>query len=174
MAVNYKSILKNISTLVFDVDGVFTDNRVILFPGMDPVRTFSARDGYAMQYAIKKGLRLVIITGGRSESVTDRLSEMGVANVFSGVRNKVKKLNEYSRENRIPYEEILYMGDDIPDLKVMELVGLACCPQDAVSEIKNICNYVSPVKGGHGCVRDIIEQTLKVQGKWLDDDAHEW
>ena len=174
MAVNYKSILKNISTLVFDVDGVFTDNRVILIPGMDPVRTFSARDGYAMQYAIKKGLRLVIITGGRSESVTERLTEMGVENVFSGVRNKVKKLNEYAAENRIPYEEILYMGDDIPDLKVMELVGLACCPQNAVSEIKNICNYVSPVKGGFGCVRDIIEQTLKVQGKWLDDDAHEW
>jgi len=174
MAVNYKSILKNISTLVFDVDGVFTDNRVILIPGMDPVRTFSARDGYAMQYAIKKGLRLVIITGGRSESVTERLTEMGVENVFSGVRNKVKKLNEYAAENRIPYEEILYMGDDIPDLKVMELVGLACCPQNAVSEIKNICNYVSPVKGGFGCVRDIIEQTLKVQGKWLDDDADEW
>jgi 3-deoxy-D-manno-octulosonate 8-phosphate phosphatase (KDO 8-P phosphatase) len=174
MAVNYKSILKNISTLIFDVDGVFTDNRVILFPGMDPVRTFSARDGYAMQYAIKKKLKLVIMTGGKSESVTERLSAMGLTNIFSGVRNKEKKLTEFMKEQGLRYEEILYMGDDIPDLRVMELVGLACCPQDAVREIKSICNYVSPFNGGHGCVRDIIEQTLKVQGKWLDDDAHEW
>lgn len=174
MAVNYKSILKNISTLIFDVDGVFTDNRVMLFPGMDPVRTFSARDGYAMQYAIKKGLRLVIMTGGKSESVNERLMAMGLIHVFSGVRNKEKKLNEFIKEKGLGYEEILYMGDDIPDLRVMELVGLASCPQDAVREIKSICNYVSPYKGGYGCVRDIIEQTLKVQGKWLDDDAHEW
>jgi 3-deoxy-D-manno-octulosonate 8-phosphate phosphatase (KDO 8-P phosphatase) len=174
MAVNYKSILKNISTLIFDVDGVFTDNRVILFPGMDPVRTFSARDGYAMQYAIKKKLKLVIMTGGRSESVNERLSAMGLTNIFSGVNNKQKKLAEFMKEQGLRYEEILYMGDDIPDLRVMELVGLACCPQDAVREIKSICNYVSPFNGGHGCVRDIIEQTLKVQGKWLDDDAHEW
>jgi 3-deoxy-D-manno-octulosonate 8-phosphate phosphatase (KDO 8-P phosphatase) len=141
---------------------------------MDPVRTFSARDGYAMQYAIKKKLKLVIMTGGKSESVTERLSAMGLTNIFSGVRNKEKKLTEFMREQGLRYEEILYMGDDIPDLRVMELVGLACCPQDAVREIKSICNYVSPFNGGHGCVRDIIEQTLKVQGKWLDDDAHEW
>lgn len=174
MAINYKSILKNISTLIFDVDGVFTDNKVILFPGMDPVRTFSARDGYALQYGIKKGLRLVIMTGGKSESVVERLSFMGLTDIFTGVKNKEKKLNEFVEENGIPLEEILYMGDDIPDLKVMEIVGLASCPQDAVREIKSICNYVSPFKGGNGCVRDIIEQTLKVQEKWLDDDAHEW
>ena len=174
MAVNYKSILKNISTLIFDVDGVFTDNRIMLFPGMDPVRTFSARDGYAMQYAIKKGLRLVIMTGGHSDSVIERLAAMGLTHIYSGVKNKEKQLNDFLKENRIAYEDVLYMGDDIPDLRVMELVGLACCPQDAVREIKSICNYVSPFKGGFGCVRDIIEQTLKVQGKWLDDDAHEW
>lgn len=174
MGVNYKSILKNISTLIFDVDGVFTDNRVILFPGMEPVRTFSARDGYALQYAIKKGLRLVIITGGQSESVADRLKVMGLTDIYTGVRNKVQKLNEFVKKTGISYEEILYMGDDIPDLKVLEAVGLASCPQDAVREVKSICNYVSPFNGGNGCVRDIIEQTLKVQGKWMDEDAHEW
>lgn len=174
MGINYKTILKNITTLVFDVDGVFTNNQVLLFPGMEPVRTFSARDGYAVQYGIKKGLRLVIMTGGNSESVVERLNVIGVKEVYSGVKNKEKQLLRFINENNLEPGEILYMGDDIPDLRVMELVGLACCPQDAVPEIKSICNYVSPIKGGEGCVRDIIEQTLKVQGKWLDDDAHEW
>jgi len=174
MADNYKSILKNITTLIFDVDGVFTDNRVILFPGMEPVRTFSARDGYAMQYAIKKGLKLAVITGGKSETVAERLAEMGLTHIYSGVHNKEEKLNEFIKETGTSVDEILYMGDDIPDLKVLKLVGLSCCPQDAVREVKSICNYVSPFKGGYGCVRDIIEQTLKVQGKWLDNDAYEW
>jgi 3-deoxy-D-manno-octulosonate 8-phosphate phosphatase (KDO 8-P phosphatase) len=174
MAQNYKSILKSIKTLIFDVDGVFTDNRVILFPGMEPVRSFSARDGYALHYAIKKGLCIVIITGGKSESVEERLKEMGVGEIYSGIRNKEEKLNEFIKDTNSKLDEILYMGDDIPDMKVMSMVALACCPQDAVNEVKSICNYVSPIKGGHGCVRDIIEQTLKVQGKWMADDAHEW
>lgn len=174
MAQNYKSILKNIKTLIFDIDGVFTDNRVILIPGMEPVRTFSARDGYALHYAIKKGLRIVIITGGKSESVEERLHEMGVNEIYVGIKNKEKKLQEFIAETNSNIDEILYMGDDIPDMQVMSLVALACCPQDAVNEVKSICNYVSPIKGGQGCVRDIIEQTLKVQGKWMDVDAHEW
>lgn len=174
MAQNYKSILKNIDTLIFDVDGVFTDNRVILFPGMEPVRTFSARDGYALQYAIKKGLKIVIITGGRSESVIERLGAFGIEHIYTSIQNKEEKLDSFILETNSDPEKILYMGDDIPDMRVMLKVGLACCPQDAVSEIKNICNYVSPIKGGQGCVRDIIEQTLKVQGKWMKEDAHEW
>jgi 3-deoxy-D-manno-octulosonate 8-phosphate phosphatase (KDO 8-P phosphatase) len=174
MAQNYKSILKDIDTLIFDVDGVFTDNRVILFPGMEPVRSFSARDGYALQYAIKKGLRIVIITGGRSESVVERLRDFGIEHIYTSVQNKEEKLDEFIKENNASVERMLYMGDDIPDLRVMKKVALACCPQDAVNEIKNICNYVSPFKGGSGCVRDIIEQTLKVKGKWMEEDAHEW
>jgi 3-deoxy-D-manno-octulosonate 8-phosphate phosphatase (KDO 8-P phosphatase) len=174
MAQNYKSILKNIKTLVFDVDGVFTDNRVILYPDMEPIRSFSARDAYAIQYAIKKGLELVVITGGRSESVIKQLEVFGLKHIYSGISDKEKKLLEFVRETKVDLDEVLYMGDDIPDMKVMMMVGLACCPQDAVNEIKNICAYVSPAKGGHGCVRDIIEQTLKVQGKWLKEGAHEW
>lgn len=174
MAINYKTILKNITTLIFDVDGVFTDNKVILIPGMEPVRIFSARDGYAIQYAIKKGLRIAIITGGRSESVQERLMQMGVSHVYIGIGNKEKQLEEFRTQNDLTYEEMLYMGDDIPDLRVMQKVGLASCPQDAAREVKGICNYVSPLGGGNGCVRDIIEQTLKVQGKWMDDDAYEW
>lgn len=174
MAENYKSILKNIKTLIFDVDGVFTDNRVILFPGMEPVRSFSARDGYAIQYALKKGLTLVIITGGKSESVLKHLKYFGIEHVYISIQNKEQKLNEYLKQTKSNLEEVLYMGDDIPDMKVMKMAALACCPQDAVNEIKQICNYVSPYKGGHGCVRDIIEQTLKVQGKWMEEDAHDW
>lgn len=174
MAQNYKSTLKNIKTLVFDVDGVFTDNRVILFPDMEPVRSFSARDAYAIQYAIKKGLNLVVITGGRSESVIKQLKEFGLKYIYTGVKDKEKKIIEFIQETKGNLDEVLYMGDDIPDMKVMLMVALACCPQDAVNEIKHICNYVSPIKGGCGCVRDIIEQTLKVQGKWMKEGAHEW
>jgi 3-deoxy-D-manno-octulosonate 8-phosphate phosphatase (KDO 8-P phosphatase) len=116
----------------------------------------------------------VIITGGRSESVIERLGEFGIEHIYTSIQNKEEKLDAFIRETNSDPEKMLYMGDDIPDMRVMLKVGLACCPQDAVNEIKNICNYVSPIKGGQGCVRDIIEQTLKVQGKWMKEDAHEW
>lgn len=174
MAQNYKSILKNINTLIFDVDGVFTNNQVLLFPGMEPIRSFSARDGYAVQYAIKKGFQIAIITGGRSEAVKEGLESLGIQSVFLGIQNKLKCFEKFIDDKSIDIERTLYMGDDIPDLKVMSAAALACCPQDAVNEVKNMCNYVSPIKGGQGCVRDIIEQTLKVQGKWMEEDAHEW
>jgi 3-deoxy-D-manno-octulosonate 8-phosphate phosphatase (KDO 8-P phosphatase) len=174
MATNYKTLLKNITTLLFDVDGVFTNNKVILLPDMEPVRVLSARDGYAVQYAVKKGMRIGIITGGRSESVHTRMEEMGIQHVFSGISDKKKQFEELLEKTKVRAEHVLYMGDDIPDLPVLRAVGLAACPQDAVREVKNICNYVSPYKGGDGCVRDIVEQTLKVQGKWMDKDAYEW
>lgn len=174
MTPNYKTTLRNITTFCFDVDGVFTDGVVILHPDGEQMRTANVRDGYAVQLAVKKGYRIAIITGGRSEAVKKRFHGLGVNDVFLGSSNKVNVLNTFLQQNGIRAEEVCYMGDDIPDMRVMKQVGLAVCPADAASEIKDISAYVSPFAGGKGCVRDILEQTMKVQGKWLDDDSHEW
>ncbi len=174
MTENYKTTLKNITTFCFDVDGVFTDGIVVLHPSGEQMRTANVRDGYAVQLAVKKGYRIAIITGGRSESVKTRFEGLGVKDVFLGSSNKVQVFNDFLHQNGINKSEVCYMGDDIPDLRVMQEAGLAVCPNDAASEIKDICAYVSPFAGGRGCVRDILEQTMKVQGKWLDDDSHEW
>lgn len=174
MTENYKTILKKITTFCFDVDGVFTDGVVILHPDGEQMRTANVRDGYAVQLAVKKGYRIAIITGGRSEAVKTRFEGLGVKDVFLGSSNKVSVFHEFLVQNGIRSSEVCYMGDDIPDLRVMSEAGLAACPQDASYEIKDISAYISPFPGGKGCVRDILEQTMKVQGKWLDDDSHEW
>jgi 3-deoxy-D-manno-octulosonate 8-phosphate phosphatase (KDO 8-P phosphatase) len=164
MAKNYKELLKHVTTFCFDVDGVFTDGIVYLIGGGEQARTANVRDGYAVQLAIKKGYRIAIISGGRSQEVQRRFEGLGVEDVFLGSSDKVAVLNE----------EICYMGDDIPDLKVMHMVGIPCCPSDAVPEIQDICQYVSHKSGGKGCVRDILEQTMRLQGNWMDNDAHHW
>jgi 3-deoxy-D-manno-octulosonate 8-phosphate phosphatase (KDO 8-P phosphatase) len=171
---NYKELLKDINTFIFDVDGVFTNSVVYLMPGGAQVRTANVRDGYAVQLAVKKGYRIAIITGGNSPEVKQRFEGLGVQDVFLGSSNKVEVFEKYVREHDLKKENICYMGDDIPDWKVMHLVGLPACPADAASEIKSFCNYISPKNGGEGCVRDMIEQTLRAQGKWFDQDAHEW
>lgn len=171
---NYKEILKEINTFIFDVDGVFTNSIVYLMPGGAQVRTANVRDGYAVQLAIKKGYRIAIITGGSSPEVKQRFEALGVQDVFLASSNKVEVYEKYVRENRLKKENICYVGDDIPDWKVMHLVGLPACPADAAPEIKSFCNYISPKNGGEGCVRDVIEQTLRAQNKWFDQDAHEW
>lgn len=174
MSDNYKTKLRNITTFCFDVDGVFTDGIVILAKNGDQWRTANVRDGYAVQLAIKKGYRIAIITGGRSEEVRKRFEGLGVTDVFLGSSNKVHVFEDYLRTHGLRHEEVCYMGDDIPDYRVMKDVGLAVCPNDAAPEIRDICAYVSPKKGGEGCVRDILEQTMKVQGKWFDAESHEW
>lgn len=174
MAENYKSLLGNIDTFIFDVDGVFTGNVVLLFPDGEQVRTANVRDGYAVQLAVKKGYRIAIISGGKSEAVRKRFEGLGVTDIFLGASDKVKTFQEYAEMRGIDTSRTLYMGDDIPDWKVMHLVGLAACPADAAPEIKSFCRYISPRKGGEGCVRDIIEQTLRVQGRWFDEESHHW
>lgn len=174
MSENYKSSLKKITTFCFDVDGVFTNGIVQLLPDGEQVRTANVRDGYAVQLAVKKGFRIAIITGGRSEAVRKRFEGLGVTDVFLGSQNKINVLNKYLADQGIGAGEVCYMGDDIPDFHVMRHVGLAVCPQDAAPEIKAISAYVSPYPGGCGCVRDILEQAMKVQGKWMDDSAFEW
>ncbi|RYM34882.1 3-deoxy-D-manno-octulosonate 8-phosphate phosphatase [Brumimicrobium glaciale] len=170
---SYKLKLPSINTFIFDVDGVLTDGTVILYKD-EVVRTINARDGYALQYASKMGYNIFIITGGDSQAVKDRLINAGAKEVILKASNKVKVYEELKEKYNFKDEEVLYMGDDIPDYNVMRKVGVSTCPQDAAIEIKNISDYQSPLKGGHHCVRDVIEQTLRVQGKWFTDQAHEW
>lgn len=174
MSDSYKKKLNDITTFCFDVDGVFTDGIVLLASDGDQLRTANVRDGYAVQLAVKKGYRIAIITGGRSEQVRKRFEGLGVTDVFLGSSNKVSVLEAYLKKEGLSKDEVCYMGDDIPDYRVMSAVGLAVCPRDAAPEIRDISGYISPYDGGKGCVRDILEQTMKVQGKWFDSDSHEW
>ncbi len=132
-------------------------------------RKMNVKDGYALQLAVKRGYNVIIISGGASPEVTERLLKLGVKEVFMKVVDKVSVLNNYLFTNNISWEETLYMGDDIPDLHVMQKCGLACCPKDAVAEIKEISGYISPLNGGFGCGRDVIEKVLKIRGDWKDD-----
>lgn len=168
---NYKSLLKHITTFIFDYDGVLTNGTVIINLEGELLRTANVKDGYALKHAAEMGYRIVIISGGRSDSVRLRFKPLGITDVFLFVSNKLEKYHEYIAENKLKPEEILYMGDDIPDYPVMAEVGVPSCPADAAEEIKKISRYISPLKGGEGCARDVIEQVMKVQGKWFTDKA---
>ncbi len=167
---NYKEGLNKITTFIFDVDGVLTNGDVILHNN-EVIRTMNSRDGYAIQYAIKKGYRIFIITGGNSEEVKKRLLELGVLEVILKSQTKINDYLDLQKKYKFKNEEVLYMGDDIPDYQVMKLVGVSACPQDAATEIKHISDYQSPFNGGRHCVRDVIEQTLRNQDKWFSESA---
>ncbi|MCK4638288.1 MAG: HAD hydrolase family protein [Bacteroidales bacterium] len=171
---NYKELLKNVNTFVFDYDGVFTDGTVILLHKGEPLRTANVKDGYAVQLAVKKGYRIAIISGGKSDSMYNRFAALKVSDVFMGVDNKLQIFRDYLADNNINPENVMYMGDDIPDYEIMLEASVPTCPADASEEIKLVSKYISHFKGGEGCVRDIIEQVLKVQGKWMNDDAYKW
>jgi 3-deoxy-D-manno-octulosonate 8-phosphate phosphatase (KDO 8-P phosphatase) len=171
---NYKSLLSNINTFIFDYDGVLTDGTVILQTDGDALRTANVKDGYSLQLAVKLGFNVAIISGGTSTSMRKRFEALKIEDFFLGVSNKVEVFNNYIKVKNIKPEQVLYMGDDIPDYNVMKEVGLPCCPADAVHEIKSISKYISSQKGGKGCVRDVIEQTLKVQDKWMTDEGFKW
>lgn len=160
---------KSVTTFVFDVDGVLTDGTLIVLPGGVMARKMNVKDGYALQLAIKKGYNVVVISGGASEEVADRLRKLGVSEVYMRVTDKAAILQAYLEKKQLPWNEVLFMGDDIPDLIVMRKAGIACCPFDAVSEIKEISAYISPLNGGFGCGRDVIEKVLKLRGHWSDD-----
>lgn len=167
---SYKEKLNQITTFIFDVDGVLTDGSLILMPTGEMVRTMHTKDGYAMQLAIKKGFRIAVITGGRDKMVEERLKYLGLTDIYLGVRDKYDAYQDLLFSYNLKPSEICYMGDDVPDIEVMRDVGLSCCPNDAVADVRAMAEYISLIDGGKGCVRDIIEQTLKVQGKWLDQD----
>jgi len=167
MAKSYKEYLEHISTFIFDVDGVLTDGSVTITTTGEMLRKMNIKDGYALKTAVDKGFKVCIISGGTNEGVRFRLKGLGIKDVFLGAHNKIEQLVQYLSVNDIKAENCLFMGDDIPDYPVMQMVGLPCCPQDAVPEIKEISKYVSHKHGGNGAVRDVIEQVLKVQGKWM-------
>ncbi|MFI1743000.1 MULTISPECIES: KdsC family phosphatase [Thalassobellus] len=163
---SYKEYLNHITTFIFDVDGVLTDGSVTVLTNGDMLRKMNVKDGYALKTAIDAGFNICIISGGSNEGVRLRLKGLGITDIYLGAHNKIEQLDEYLTANDIKSENVLYMGDDIPDYPVMKGIGLPCCPQDAVPEIKNISKYISHKKGGKGAARDVIEQVLKVQGKW--------
>ncbi len=167
MEKNYKEYLNHIDTFVFDVDGVLTDGNIQVSTTGELLRTMNIKDGYALKTAQQAGYTVCIISGGNNEGVRKRLRDLGITNIYLGIQDKVETMDEFFDVYSINRENVVYMGDDIPDLYAMRMVGMPCCPQDAVAEIKEISRYVSHKKGGSGCVRDIIEQVLKVQGKWL-------
>ncbi len=171
---NYKEIFKNITTVVLDVDGVLTNGDIILMPGMQPVRKMNAKDGYAMQLAVRNGIRMAIITGGKSPEVKERLQGLGITDIYLGASSKMESYEDLKMCYDLKDDEILYMGDDLPDYDIMKIVALAAAPQDAAPEIKSVADYVSPIDGGKGCVRDVLEQLLKIQGKWARSEDRTW
>lgn len=169
MEKNYKEYLSQISTFIFDVDGVLTDGSIQISTSGELLRTMNIKDGYAMKHAIEKGFTVCVISGGNNEGVRHRLKGLGLTDIYLGCPDKVEQMEEFFDIYEIKPDVVLYMGDDLPDLYSMKKVALPCCPQDAVAEIKEISRYISHKKGGKGCVRDVIEQVMKVQGKWLDE-----
>ena len=171
---SYKELLKNINTFIFDYDGVLTDGSIITLADGEAYRTTNVKDGYALQLARKKGYRVAIISGAEAENMMSRLKSLKITDIFLGVENKLQKYNEYLAQNSLDPSNVLYMGDDIPDYEVMLHAGVPACPFDAAEEIQRISKYISHSPGGKGCVRDVIEQVLKVQGKWMNDDGYHW
>lgn len=161
--------LKTIKAVLFDVDGVLSRQTITLHPDGDPLRTVNIKDGYALQYAVKCGLHVAIISGAKTESLRLRYERLGVKDVILGADIKIKYYNELKQKLNLKDEEIIFVGDDIPDYEVMQLCALPCCPSDAAPEIKAVSKYISPFPGGEGVARDIIEQVLKAQGKWMHD-----
>lgn len=164
---NYKQLLRDVKAFVFDIDGVLTDGTVQVLENGEMARTMNTRDGYALQHAVKSGYVIGIISGGRSEPTRSRLEKLGIQDIYLGITDKLDSLKEFMHIHNLKYGNILYMGDDMPDYEVMQKCGIPCCPKDAAQEIKELSVYISDKNGGAGCVRDIIEQVMKVHKKWM-------
>lgn len=166
--INYD--LRLIKAIIFDVDGVLSAETITLSADGEPLRTVNIKDGYAIQLAVKMGLRVVILTGGRTEAVRLRYERLGVEDIYMGCAVKIRAYDEFLEKYKLTDAEVMYMGDDVPDFEIMRRVGCPVCPQDACPDIKDVSLYVSPYRGGYGCGRDVIEQTLRTQDKWLKDE----
>ena len=166
---SYKELFNDVTTLIFDVDGVLTNGIVTVFPNGELVRQMNIKDGYALKAAVKAGYRVCVISGGKNEGVRTRLANLGITDIYLGAHNKIVQYEELVEKYQLKAENVLYMGDDIPDFPVMNKVGVPCCPNDGVRELQEISVYISDKKGGEGCARDVIEQVMRVQGKWDDN-----
>ena len=164
---NYKELLKKITTFILDVDGVLTNGKILVTTKGKMLREMNTKDGFIIKYAIDKGFKVFIISGGTNEGVKERLKDLGINEIFLGEHIKNNTYKKLIKKYKLNKNEIVYMGDDVPDIPVMKKIGVPCCPNDAVPDVKRISIYVSKKNGGEGCVRDIIEQTLRVQNKWL-------
>ncbi len=171
---NYKTKLHDIKAFVFDFDGVMTDGAVWMYADRETVRAGNIKDGFAIQYAVKKGYIVTVISGATSLSIDNRMQSLGVKKIYTGAANKLAVFHHFMEEHNLTPNQILCMGDDIPDYEIMNEAGVAACPSDAAIEIKQISDYISSYAGGQGCVRDIIEQTLRLHGKWFQPDAFNW
>jgi 3-deoxy-D-manno-octulosonate 8-phosphate phosphatase (KDO 8-P phosphatase) len=169
-----KKLLQSVRAFVFDVDGVFTNGTIMLHPTGSFIRMMNIKDGFAVQHAVKSGLKVCIITGGNSASVRKRFRYLGVKDIYMKSSSKVSSFDHFCSRYNLDKENVLYMGDDLPDFEIMKMAGFPCCPSDAAEEIRQISLYISHRKGGEGCVRDVIEQVMRVQGKWLNDLSFIW
>ncbi len=163
---NITGLFKPITTFIFDVDGVLTDGTVLVMDNGVQARRMSIKDGFALQMAVKNGYRMLIVSGGNSPQVISRLEKLGITDVHMSVLDKKAFISKYIAENKLKQEEVLFMGDDLPDIPAMSVVGLPCCPADAVNEVKQVVQYISPVNGGFACARDVIEKALKLNDHW--------
>jgi 3-deoxy-D-manno-octulosonate 8-phosphate phosphatase (KDO 8-P phosphatase) len=171
---NFKEELVKIKAFVFDIDGVLSLQTINLNTFGVPNRTVNLRDGYALQLAVKKGYHVAVISGCNSKEYLKRLKLLGISDIYLNSRTKVEHFNNFIKKYNLDYSEVLFMGDDIPDFEVMKQAGIPVCPADADSEIKQISIYISDKKGGEGCVRDVIEQVMRLHNNWMDIDAYSW
>jgi 3-deoxy-D-manno-octulosonate 8-phosphate phosphatase (KDO 8-P phosphatase) len=171
---NYKQKLHKIKAFIFDVDGVLGSSTVLLNQSGELLRTMNIKDGYAMVYAVRQGYLIGIISGGKSDAVNKRFVDLGIKDVYMGSKSKMDCYNDFISKYKLNHDEVLFMGDDLPDYEVMQKVGIAVCPADAAQEIKSVSVYISSINGGDGCVREIIEQVLKLQGKWMIEGTLNW
>lgn len=171
---NFKEDLVQVKAFVFDIDGVLSNQTIALNSFGVPSRTVNLRDGYALQLAVKKGYLVGIISGCKSAEYQKRLKRLGIRDIYLNSRSKLEHFNSFLKKYNLEKSEVLYMGDDIPDYQVMKEAGVAVCPSDADSEIKQVSSYISDRKGGEGCARDVIEQVLRLHDKWMDNEAFTW
>lgn len=166
---NFKEDLKKAKAFVFDIDGVFTDGKMYCFENGEQIRAFNAKDGFAVRFALDRGYPIGIISAGKhNEGAIKRLEFLGIKDIFTGSHDKTHALDEFCSIHSLNKDNVLYMGDDIPDFPILKLVGVPTCPGDACVEIKQVSKYISNIDGGYGCVRDVIEQVLRAQGNWVD------
>jgi 3-deoxy-D-manno-octulosonate 8-phosphate phosphatase (KDO 8-P phosphatase) len=171
---NFKEDLVRVKAFIFDIDGVLSLQTITLNSFGLPNRTVNLRDGYALQLAVKKGYHIGIISGSSSKDYQKRLRRLGVNDIFLNSRSKLNNFNTFLKKHDLDKSDVLFMGDDIPDFEVMKQAGIPVCPSDADSEIKQVSSYISDRKGGEGCVRDVIEQVLRLHNNWMDSDAFTW